>query len=175
MELSINNCIIQLRLGNMTQQPEMEAIVNPTLLGKGGTAGDIDAVAGPELEEAASKLAPVKQGEAVITKAFNLPNQYIIHCRGPVYGLEKPEPERLATTYRHILELAEKENITSLAVPAISTGHFEYPTEEATDILLETMTECAKSFISLKKILLVVFSEDDFRIYKRKMTDYGGV
>ncbi|MDZ7847015.1 MAG: macro domain-containing protein [Owenweeksia sp.] len=93
---------LELVEGNITQQPDMAAIVNAAnaeLLIGGGVAGAIHRAAGPGLEKECAPLAPIKPGEAVITGAHQLPNQYVIHCLGPVYGRDKPEDRLLANCY----------------------------------------------------------------------------
>lgn len=104
----------------------------------GGAAGAIHRAAGPGLAEECRPLAPIRPGEAVITGAQNLPNRYVIHCLGPVYGVDEPADELLASSYRSALELAEQNQIRSVAFPAISTGAFGYPMEPAARVAFET-------------------------------------
>ncbi|MFD2667199.1 macro domain-containing protein [Halomonas halophila] len=105
----------------------------------GGVAGALHRAAGPELAEACAPLAPIHPGEAVITDAFGLPNRHVIHCLGPVYGVDEPSDALLADCYRHALELAQRHDIESLAFPALSTGAFGYPAAEAARIALSTV------------------------------------
>jgi len=74
----------------------------------------------------------------VITGAQNLPNRYVIHCLGPVCGVDEPADELLPSSYRSALELAEQNQIRSVAFPAISTGAFGYPMEPAARVAFET-------------------------------------
>jgi O-acetyl-ADP-ribose deacetylase len=116
--------------GDIARQPDMETVVNAAnaeLRIGGGVAGAIHRAAGPELEKECRPLAPIRPGQAVITGAHNLPNRYVIHCLGPIYGIDEPADELLAACYRNALQLAEQNKIASIAFPAISTGVFGYP------------------------------------------------
>ncbi|MGX5915212.1 macro domain-containing protein [Aliidiomarina sp. Khilg15.8] len=158
--------------GDITQQNDIEAVVNAAnaqLQTGGGVAGAIHNAAGPELEQATQPLAPIRPGDAVITEAFNLPNRYVIHCLGPVYGIDKPADTLLASCYRNTLDLTEKHAIKSVAFPAISTGAFGFPFEAATDIALSTIREWEGRLTYLKTIRFVLFSESDFKRYERML------
>lgn len=162
--------MIELVKGDITKQPDLKAIVNAAnaeLRTGGGVAGAIHAAAGKELERACRPLAPIETGEAVITDAFNLPNRYVIHCLGPVYGRDKPEDTLLASCYSNALKLAEEKKITSIGFPAISTGVFGYPTEEAAAVALKTLLKEQKSLSSLQTIRLVLFDEESLKIHER--------
>jgi O-acetyl-ADP-ribose deacetylase (regulator of RNase III) len=97
---------------------------NAQLRSGGGVAGALHRAAGPGLEREASALAPLNPGEAVITSGHDLPNAWVIHCLGPVYGWDHPEDRLLSSCYREALRLAESLGLTSVALPAISTGAF---------------------------------------------------
>lgn len=158
--------------GDIAEQPDVVAIVNAAnaeLTMGGGVAGAIHRAAGPELEKACLPLAPIKQGEAVITEAFQLPNEYVIHCLGPIYGVDKPEATLLANCYRNALALTNEKKIQSIAFPAISTGVFGYPFEPATEIALKTIYATLPSLSHLTYIRFVLFSENDFEIYKKNL------
>jgi O-acetyl-ADP-ribose deacetylase (regulator of RNase III) len=116
-------------------------------------------------------LAPIRPGNAVITKAYDLPNEYVIHCLGPVYGKNKPEDVVLANCYRNTLRLAENHKITSIAFPAIATGVFGYPLKEATEVAISTILEELPSLRHLEKIKFVLFSQADLDIYQKKLAE----
>jgi O-acetyl-ADP-ribose deacetylase (regulator of RNase III) len=159
--------------GNIINQPDMIAIVNAAnaeLRPGGGVAGAIHQAAGSELEKACQPLAPIKPGEAVITDAYHLPNQYVIHCLGPIYGIDKPEDEILASCYRNSLILAENKQIHSIAFPAISTGIFGYPITLATQTALLTIYQMLPTLHYVKYIRFVLFSDVDLKIYKNELT-----
>lgn len=142
MKSEIGGVILECIKGDITRQNGIDAVVNAAnayLQNGGGVAGAIHGAAGPELEESCRPLAPIKPGEAVITPAFNLPNRYVIHCLGPVYGVDKPENEILSRCYSNALKLADKHKISSIAFPAISTGVFGFPMGEAARVAFTTI------------------------------------
>ena len=158
--------------GDITQQSDITAIVNAAnaqLAPGGGVAGAIHRAAGPNLFDECKKMTPIRPGEAVISAAYNLPNKYVIHALGPVYGMDKPENVLLADCYRNTLILAEEKNIDSVAFPAISTGAFGYPFEAATDIALQTVIDIAPDLNNIKVIRFVLFGDIDYEIYVERM------
>lgn len=171
MKKTTNNITLEITQGDITQQKDITAIVNAAnaeLKTGGGVAGAIHKAAGPELEKKAVPLGPIKPGEAVITSAFNLPNQNVIHCLGPVYGKDKPEDKLLANCYTNALHLADSENIDSIAFPAISTGVFGYPLEEAAEVILDAIKTKLNDLQKVKTIRMVLFSEEDTEVFKSK-------
>lgn len=98
MKLKVGNISLELIQGDIVSQNDLEAIVNAAnaqLKIGGGVAGAIHRAAGPGLEKECEPLAPIQVGEAVITGGHDLPNEYVIHTLGPVYGVDKPEAELL--------------------------------------------------------------------------------
>jgi O-acetyl-ADP-ribose deacetylase (regulator of RNase III) len=137
MKRIFRNIEFEAIMGDIARQPDVEVVVNAAnaqLQTGGGVAGAIHRAAGPELYDECRSLSPIKPGEAVITKAYNLPNNYVIHCLGPVYGKDSPEEKLLANCYKNALRLAEKHQIRSIAFPSLSTGAFGYPIEEAVNV-----------------------------------------
>lgn len=150
---------------------DAETIVNSaneSLLSGSGLCGLIHKKAGPNLEKECLKKSPCKTGGSIITKAYDLPFNYIIHTVGPKYYLNTGrEDELLADCYKNSLVLAKENNIKTIAFPCISTGIYKFPKERAAKIAIDTV----KSFIekyptSFESITFVVFSDDDFDIYK---------
>lgn len=107
-------------------------------------------------------------GGAKITEAFNLPCKYVLHTVGPtVFGiLTEDHREALASCYRSCLELAEKNDIKSIAFCCISTGEFRFPNEEAAKIAVNTVREYRKSKKSRIEVIFNVFKEIDYKIYR---------
>lgn len=171
MKLKVAELELQLIKGDIAAQVDIEAVVNAAnaqLKSGGGVAGAIHQAAGSELEEACRDLAPIQVGEAVITSAFNLPNQYVVHTLGPVFGEDKPEAKLLARCYKNSLHLVEECQLKSVAFPAISTGIFGYPIKKAAEISLQTIKEEAADLEKIKLIRFVLYSTKDLEVYKNK-------
>ncbi|MEX2353559.1 MAG: macro domain-containing protein [Gammaproteobacteria bacterium] len=159
--------------GDITRQPDMDAVVNAAnaqLMSGGGVAGAIHSMAGPGLARECEPLAPIRPGQAVITGAHGLPNKHIIHCLGPVYGVDHPEEKLLASCYRSALNLAETYSLTSIAFPAISTGAFGYPFREAARICVRTLADF-NSYKSLQRIRIVLWNEKDRDMMQQTITE----
>jgi len=169
----INGLEIEVVIGDIVQQPDMAAIVNAAnaqLLPGGGVCGAVFAAAGhAELQAACRSLAPIQPGEAVLTPAFQLPNRAILHACGPRYGVDPNPGELLAACYLNLLELAERHQLESLAIPAISTGIYGFPAEEATDICINTLRQARAPMHALKRLRFVVRNADMARIYAERL------
>lgn len=165
---------LELLRGDIASQRDVQAVVNAAnaqLRIGGGVAGAIHRAAGPELTEETRPIAPISPGEAVITGGHNLPNDYIIHCLGPVYGRDKPEDKLLGNCYRNALRLAEDKGIQSVAFPAISTGAFGYPTEPAARIAFSTVAAEAEHLSAVELVRFVLFGEQDYKIHVRVLEE----
>jgi O-acetyl-ADP-ribose deacetylase len=162
--------------GDITSQDDVDTVVNAAnaeLGPGGGVAGAIHRAAGPDLAKEARPLGPIQPGEAVITGAYGLPNRYVVHTLGPVYGRDHPEAELLANCYRNSLGLAEENGIESIAFPAISTGIFGYPVEEAAKVALETIREETGSLEHVKLVRFVLFSASDLEVHETILSELG--
>lgn len=160
--------------GTITDQPDMDAIVNAAnaeLRRGGGVAGAIHRAAGPGLEKECRPFAPIRPGQAVVTSAHNLPNRHVIHCLGPVYGRDEPSDALLASCYRNALQLAEGRGISSVAFPAISTGAFGYPMEAAARIAFKTIIDELPRLSTVKHIRFVLFDAADQRLHARVLEE----
>ena len=148
---------------------QVDAIVNAAnsaLAPGGGVCGAIHRAAGPELARACAKLAPCPTGDARITPAFGLPSRFVIHAVGPVWqGGEAGEPALLASAYRRSLELAADASLESIAFPAISTGIFGYPLDQATRIAVGTVRGVLKDHKGIRQVIFACFSEDVLGAY----------
>ena len=160
--------------GDITAQDDVAAVVNAANAGLrsgGGVAGAIHRAAGPGLEEETRPLAPIGPGEAVITSGHDLPNLHVIHTLGPVYGQDHPEAELLANCYRNSLALAEENGIDSIAFPAISTGVFGYPIEEAAEVSLRTVVGEAERLEHVRLIRFVLYGEKDLEVHEKILSE----
>lgn len=175
MEKKFNNIVLEIIQGDITKQTGCDAIVNAAnaeLLPGGGVAGAIHRAAGPDLVKECIPLAPIKTGEAVITKAYNLPNKYVVHCLGPVYGKDKPENILLRNCYVNALKIADENNVESIAFPAISTGIFGYPIEDAAEVSIKAIVDTTPILKKIKVIRIVLFDFDSFSIHKNVLEKF---
>jgi O-acetyl-ADP-ribose deacetylase len=159
---------IHIKQGDITKEAT-DAIVNaanPSLLGGGGVDGAIHRAAGPGLLEECRKLGSCKHGEARITGGHNLKARYVIHTPGPIYKNGKSgEPEILKNSYRNSLLLAKEKGLTSIAFPAISTGVYGYPREEACIIAIDTSVNFINEQDYLIEIYFVLFDMENKNVY----------
>lgn len=161
---TVDGVLLECIQGDIAQQPDLQAVVNAAnaqLRPGGGVAGAIHCAAGPGLEQECRALAPIRPGQAVISGAHNLPNKYVIHCLGPVYGKDEPAPQLLADCYRNAVQVAEENAITSIAFPSISTGVFGYPKQEAAQVAFQTLLDILSDLKMLRHIRFVLFSAED--------------
>lgn len=171
MNKKIENKTLEFFVGDISQQPKYDAVVNAAnaeLRPGGGVAGAIHQKAGSELDKECRKHAPIETGEAVITDAYELPNKKVIHTLGPIYRKNKDQRKQLARCYRNSLDLAEENEINSVLFPAISTGAFGYPIEEATRTALKTVKTKLSELKEVKKIGFILHDKEDLEVYKEK-------
>lgn len=163
---------IECRQGDLARQPDIDAVVNAAnaeLRPGGGVAGALHRAAGPGLDAECRPYAPIHPGQAVITGAHELPNRHVIHCLGPVYGRDEPADTLLAACYREALKLADDNDLYSIAFPALSTGAFGYPLQEATEIAVRSVLQLLPELRALRLVRFVLFSETDLQAYATAM------
>lgn len=168
---------LELQVGDIATQNGFDAVVNAAnaeLRTGGGVAGALHRAAGPGLAEEGRPLAPIRPGQAVITSGHDLPNPWVIHCLGPVYGRDRPEDELLASCYRGALEIAEDHGLASVSFPSISTGAFGYPMEEAARVALRTVLEEMPGLGSVRRIRFVLYDDRALRAHERILADLTG-
>jgi O-acetyl-ADP-ribose deacetylase len=146
---------------------DVDAIVNAanrTLLGGGGVDGAIHRAAGPDLKRECEKLGGCETGSARITRGYRLPAKHVIHAVGPVWsGGDKGEEDLLASCYRTALTLAAEHRLTSIALPAISTGVYRFPPERAACIAVGTLAAELPDKPGIERVVFCCFSEDSAR------------
>lgn len=169
---------IELVQGDITRL-DCDAIVNAanrTLLGGGGVDGAIHRAAGPALLEACKGLGGCETGEAKITKGYELPARFVIHTAGPVWhGGKSQEEELLAACYRNSLKCAQTHHLKTIAFPSISTGAYRFPIRQAAAIAVGTVKRSLEEDPeSLEKVIFVLFSEEDLKIYQKILGTRSG-
>ena len=165
---------LEVMVGDITTL-EVDAIVNAansTLLGGGGVDGAIHRAAGKGLLEECRSLGGCPTGEAKITKGYKLKASYIIHTVGPIWkGGNEEEADLLQNCYQSSLKLCLKNGIITVAFPAISTGIYGYPKEEACKVAIKTICNFLnnKDSFNIKKVVFCCFDQLTFEIYKKEI------
>jgi O-acetyl-ADP-ribose deacetylase (regulator of RNase III) len=164
---------LRLVLGDITKI-RVDAIVNAAnsgLRGGGGVDGAIHRAGGSaimrELDGIRASTGGCPTGSAVVTTAGALPAQYVIHAVGPIYrDGQHGEPAHLASCYRKSLELAEERGARTVSFPAISTGVYGYPTNEAAEIALNSVSQYFDQTASgVREVLFVLFDQGSYDIH----------
>lgn len=169
MERLISGITIQVVQGDITRQPDLDIIVNAAnsgLRGGGGVDGAIHRAAGPELKQESMHFAPLATGQAVLTSAYRLPNKYVIHCVGPIYGRDKGAAPLLADCYRNALRLAEDKKVASIGFPAISTGIYGYPMPEAARVMFHTFLPIIPGLEYICLLRIILFDRPAYEVHR---------
>jgi O-acetyl-ADP-ribose deacetylase len=176
MEKRFGNLAIELVRGDITRQDDLDVVVNAAnaeLRPGGGVAGAIHRAAGPALEKECRALAPIRSGQAVITGGHGLPNSHVIHCLGPVYGVDEPSEALLAACYRRALELAEQQGLTSIGLPALSTGVFGYPMRDAAVVAIGSIVAAAPHLESVRLVRFILFDDEALQVHREVLEGLG--
>ena len=169
MQKLIANCIIELVAGDITLQ-DTDVIVNAanrSLLGGGGVDGAIHRAGGPAILEECRTLGGCDTGDAKITTAGRLKAKYVVHTVGPVYrDGHHGEPQLLASAHRRSLEVSLENGAKSVAFPAISTGVYGYPMEEAARVALATTAEFVRTHEGIELVRFVLFGQKAYEAFE---------
>lgn len=150
----------------------VDAIVNAaneSLLGGGGVDGAIHKTAGPDLLKECKQVGGCPTGQAKITMGYQLPAKWVIHTVGPVWkGGNHNEPQLLASCYQNCFKLAKENDIISIAFPAVSTGVYGFPKEEAADIAIKETQEAISTNNKIERVVFVCFNAETRRAYEQR-------
>ncbi|HUM06972.1 MAG TPA: O-acetyl-ADP-ribose deacetylase [Terriglobales bacterium] len=158
-----------------------DAIVNAansSLLGGGGVDGAIHRAGGPaileECERIVAKIKYLPEGKAVITTGGRLAARHVIHTVGPIYQVgNRDEAEALASCHSESIRVADEHGLSSLAFPAISTGAYGYPLDEAAEIAIRTVAEMLPSCAHLRNVRFVLFAAPSCKAFIRAAEAYS--
>ena len=170
MRVKINKTILELTQGDITDL-DTDAIVNAAntvLQLGGGVAGAIRRKGGPKIQEECNKIGGTYVGGAVITTGGNLKAKHVIHAVGPRHG-EEHEDEKLKDAALNSLILADKNNLKSIAFPAISTGIFGFPKDRCATIMLSITIAYLEGPTKLEKVVYCLYDQNTFKIFKRTL------
>jgi len=162
-------------------QEQADAIVNAansSLMGGGGVDGAIHRAGGPAILEACkevvARIGRLPAGQAVATPAGRLRARYVIHTVGPIWsGGTRGEAETLASCHRESIRVADELRLTSLVFPAISTGAYGYPVDQAARVAVASVAEALQRATHVPEVRFVVFDSATFRHYASEAQKLG--
>jgi O-acetyl-ADP-ribose deacetylase (regulator of RNase III) len=176
---------IEIRQGDITSQPDVDAIVNAAntelILGS-GVAGAIYRKGGKIIDEEGQRKGPIKLGEAAFTTAGNLSNKYVIHAAAMGYRPEDAKvPKRegslssadiIRSATQNSLRIADELSLTSIAFPALATGVAAFPIDECADVMITAARDYAREHreTKIERVVFVLFSRADYDVFNAKST-----
>ncbi len=167
--VSIGAARLELVQGDITCE-EVDAIANAAnngLRGGGGVDGAIHRAGGPAIMAECRRIGHCPTGDAVITTGGDLPARYVIHTVGPVWhGGGAGEPALLANCYRRVLGVAVENELSSVALPSISTGVYGYPVARAASVAVSQVRETMEALNYLRLVRFVLFDATTFNAYE---------
>ncbi len=176
MQVQINRTALELVEGDITEL-DTDAIVNAAnerLAHGGGVAGVISRKGGPAIQRESDawvrQHGHVPTGSAAITSGGDLKAPYVIHAVGPVYDGTPRSAELLASAGRAALQMADQHDLKSITLPAISTGIFGYPMEEAARVMLRAAIEYLEGETGLRRVIFCLYGRSAFDIFSRELS-----
>jgi O-acetyl-ADP-ribose deacetylase (regulator of RNase III) len=167
------SAIITLHQGDITSDTEADAIVNAAnsgLLGGGGVDGAIHRAAGPGILAECRAHGGCATGDAKVTSAGRMAARFIIHAVGPVWqDGASGEPELLASCYRRAVELAAAHDCRRVALPAISTGIYGYPLDQAAGVALRTTRDALDGQATVAEARFWLFDRTAFDVFSAQL------
>jgi len=180
MQIQVNRTTLELIEGDITEL-DTDAIVNAAnehLAHGGGVAGVISRKGGPAIQRESDawvrQHGPLPTGSAAITSGGHLKARYVIHAVGPVYDGTPRSAELLASAVRAALRMADDHDLKSIALPAISTGIFGYPMEEAARVMLQAAIEYLRGETGLERVVFCLYGELPFGVFASELAAQGG-
>ena len=171
MERTINSSTLMLAQGDIAME-STDAIVNAansSLAGGGGVDGAIHRAGGPAIMQQCRRIGGCPTGNAVITTGGNLKAKYVIHAVGPRYDGTRKEAAPLKSAYQESLRLASAKNLKSIAFPAISTGAYGYPLNEAARIALQTTIQYLKEHQDIELVRFILYDQSTYDIFTKEL------
>ena len=169
MRFLVHRSCVELLEGDIVAQ-DADALVNAansSLLGGGGVDGAIHRAAGPELLAECRTLGGCPTGEARLTRGYGLMARYVIHAVGPVHRGHPQDAELLAAAHRSSLALASQHNLRSIAFPAISTGAYGYPFDEAAEVALTAVKDYLETHPEIELVRFVLWGAPALDAYAK--------
>ena len=170
LSLELNGTTLELIEADITEL-DVEAVVNAAnedlQLGT-GVAGAIRKKGGPSIQEECDRIGHTPVGTAVMTGAGDLKARQVIHAVGPRFG-EGDDDRKLASAVRSSLALADRNGLRSIALPAISTGNFGFPTDRAARVMLTEIHRYLQGGTKLNKVVLALYDGDTYGTFKREL------
>ena len=180
MEVKICRTTVSITQGDITEQ-ETDAIVNAansTLMGGGGVDDAIHRKGGHRILDECKKIREIEYkdglptGKAVITNGGSLKVDYVIHTVGPIWkGGNHGEKKLLRDAYQNSLKIATDKYLKTISFPSISTGAYGFPITKASKIAIKAVKDYLERNANLEKLVFVLFSEEDFTIYRKVMRE----
>ena len=168
--LTLNDTTLEMLEGDITDL-EVDAIVNPAneelQLGS-GVAGAIREKGGPSIQEECDRIGSTPVGSAVLTNGGDLVAKHVIHAVGPIKG-EGDEDRKLASAVRSSLAVADRHGLTSIALPAISTGAFGFPVNRCARILLTEVNRYLQGGSKMERVVVCLYDDEAFQTFRREL------